>query len=150
MSGFTFWQHWESFGSDPMRLHGTCIGLALACMGLHMQVQARTGACICTCISLKSLHDFLAWYLHGICMVFAWELHAYASPMQVRRTASRYEGAADCVQMYEQKRVPTTVVACVAAAVVVVGPGFCRGATYRLRSPWCHSGLSVSSFTKTR
>ena len=42
---------------------GTCIGLALACMGLHMQMHARTGACICTCISLKSLHDFLAWYL---------------------------------------------------------------------------------------
>ena len=59
-----------------------------ACIGLHVQVQARTGTCICTCISLKSLHDFLAWYLHGICMVFAWELHAYASPMQIRKTTS--------------------------------------------------------------
>ena len=58
---------------------GTCIGLALACMGLHMQIHARIGACICTCISQKSLHDFLAWYLHGICMVFALYLHGAGS-----------------------------------------------------------------------
>ena len=34
---------------------------------------------------------------------------------------------------YEQKEVPATVVAC-AAVVTVGGPGFCRGATCRVRS----------------
>ena len=54
-----------------MQMHqtGACI-----CKYMH----ARAGTCICTCISQKSLHGFLAWYLHGICMVlhgFSWYLH---------------------------------------------------------------------------
>jgi len=79
-----------STGSHLVLILCVCMGLASglhwlawACMGLHMQVQARTGTCICTCISLKSLHDFLAWYLHDASPVFAWYLHGSCMHMQV-------------------------------------------------------------------
>ena len=60
-----------------------CIGLAYALAWfLHMQMHARAGACICTCISQKSLHGFLALYLHdaspvlhGVCMMQVPYLH---------------------------------------------------------------------------
>ena len=75
--------------------------VSASCLHLHMQARCK-----------KLMQRFQryastyarSWYLHGVCMVFAWfcmvfawELHAYASPMQFRRTASNPVARADAL-----------------------------------------------------
>ena len=66
---------------------GSCTIWACICKCI---CKNRTGACICTCITPKSLHDFLAWYLHHASTVlvqsstvFVLCLHGSCMHMQV-------------------------------------------------------------------